>query len=175
MARHLIGKPRRRITGPARQGAAALAAGRWLGRVDILPVIHSGYPSFRRKPESNAFAAVFVRISCRICPRNRRRNGTEQLRNSSCWKLSTWLGAHLRAREIPACAGMSVEGVGMTTEGVSMTVEGAGMAIEVKPSNRKRYPAGAAALAASGRSGRTLSSSRAPATNRTALIPSRAV
>ena len=39
------------------------------------------YPSFRRKPESSACAAIFVRISCRTCPRNRRRKATKQLRN----------------------------------------------------------------------------------------------
>ena len=46
-------------------------------------------PSFRRKPESSAFAAAFVHISCRFYLQNRRRNGTKQLRHCSGRDLST--------------------------------------------------------------------------------------
>ena len=46
-------------------------------------------PSFRRKPESSACAAIAAPISCQSCPRNRRRNGTKRLRHSSHRDLST--------------------------------------------------------------------------------------
>ena len=57
-------------------------------------------------------------------------------------RVAFWSGLvgelSFRSGQIPACAGMTVEGVGMTVEGTGMTVEGAGMVAEVELPNWER-------------------------------------
>ena len=55
--------------------------------------------------------------------------------------------------EIPACAGMTVEGDGVAVGGVGMAVEGIGMTAGVRPSNWKGCAAGIGAGALGGLAG----------------------